>query len=265
MVYLIFGVLGLVIGSFANVCIVRLPKDQSIRTPGSSCPHCHHPLTPFLNIPILSFIFLRGRCLYCKASISWQYPTIEGLMAVLFLFHTWLFYPSIERIIVANVLGFFLFTLSLIDYRHRIIPDELSVSLLFIGLTGSFLNPYLEGLPVMKFLQSLTACLAGGALMLLIAWAGEKAFKKEAIGGGDIKLIAAIGAVLGWQGVMGPLLIGSLAGGGAAITLLILKKKKLGETLPFGPFLSFGAYIACLYPRLLPLLLSTEMRTLNFP
>ena len=101
--------------------------------------------------------------------------------------------------------------------------------------------------------------------MLLMAWAGEKAFKKEAMGGGDIKLTAGTAAVLGWQGIAGPLLIGSILGGVVAVALLLLKKKKLGETLPFGPFLSLGAYIACLFPGLLPSLLRSEFKLLNFP
>ena len=101
--------------------------------------------------------------------------------------------------------------------------------------------------------------------MLFLAWAGEKVFKKEALGGGDIKLIAATGALLGWQGVLGPLLIGSVAGGFVALTLLLLKKKKLGESLPFGPFLSLGAYFVCLFPGFLPALLNSEFKLLNFP
>ncbi len=172
-------------------------------------------------------------------------------MAMVFLFHAWRFGDSLRLMILADILGFYTITISIIDYRHRIIPDELSLSLFTLGILGSLANPALAGPPSIKFLHSLTSGLGGGVLMLFLAWAGEKAFKKEALGGGDIKLIAATAAVLGWQGIVGPLLIGSLGGGIVALILLILKKKKLGETLPFGPFLSLGAYVTCLFPTLL--------------
>ncbi len=150
--------------------------------------------------------------------------------------------------IVADILGYYLLTLSVIDYRHRIIPDELSLSLLVIGLFGSFWNPFFAGAPGVRFLHSLGAALAGGLVMLFLAWAGEKAFRKEALGGGDIKLIAASAALLGWPGIVGPILMGSLSGGIVALVLILLKKKHLGETLPFGPFLSLGVYLTCLFP-----------------
>jgi len=240
--------LGLVAGSFSNVCILRLPEDKSIVFPRSHCPRCGHALKFTQNIPLLSFLALKGRCFYCRGRISWQYPLVELTMAVLFLFHAWRFSDSLGHQIIADVLSFYLLTLSIIDYRHRIIPDELSLSLLVMGLLGSFWNPYLSGSSEYKFLQSAAACLGGGLLMLFLAWAGEKAFKKEALGGGDIKLIAASSAVLGWGGMAGPLFIGSLSGGIVALTLLLLKKKRLGETLPFGPFLSLGVYWTCLFP-----------------
>ncbi len=186
-------------------------------------------------------------------------------MGALFLFHAWMFSHSLGRMLVANLLGFYLITLSLIDYRYKIIPDELSLSLLAIGLACSWANPYLAGPAWIRFLQSLSAGIGGGVVMFFLAWAGEKIFRKEALGGGDIKLIAATGSVLGWQGIVGPLLAGSLAGGFVAVILLILRKKKLGETLPFGPFLSWGAYLTCLFPHLWPSLLSPEIRGLNFP
>ncbi len=265
MIYLISILFGLALGSFANVCILRLPNDKSVRTPRSYCPHCGRTIKAMHNIPLLSFLALKGRCSYCRAPISWQYPLIEALMATLFAAHVYWFGTAVRSIIVADALGFYLLTLSIIDYRHRIIPDELSISLLVLGLLGSFSNPFLTGLPWIKFTQSLAAALGGGLLMLLMAWAGEKVFKKEAMGGGDIKLIAATAAVLGWQGILGPLLIGSIGGGAVAMLLLVLKKKKLGEAIPFGPFLSLGAYVVCLFPGLLPTLLGPELISLNFP
>jgi leader peptidase (prepilin peptidase)/N-methyltransferase len=248
MLYLMSCLFGLVTGSFANVCILRLPKDQSLLGPRSHCPHCHRSLRTYHNIPVLSFLFLRGQCAYCQKPISWQYPAVEFIMGCLFVFHTWMFKGYLHQMIIADILSFYLLTLSIIDFRHRIIPDELSLSLIVLGVFSSFANPYFPGLPWQRVLWSLGSAVAGGLLMLLMAWIGEKTFKKEALGGGDIKLIAGTAAVLGWPGIFGPLFIGSMGGGLCALLLLILKKKKLGETLPFGPFLSLGAYWTCLFP-----------------
>src|SRR5579871_2795100 len=181
MIYLISGLFGMMLGSFANVCILRLPKEESLWFPRSHCPHCGHPLQSVHNIPIISFLALRGRCYWCHTAISWQYPLIELLMTTLFLFNAWWSLGSVKSLILADVLGFYLLTLSVIDYRHRILPDELSLSLLGIGLVFSFTNPYLPGTAGIKMLQSLVASLGGGLLMLFLAWAGEKAFKKEAL------------------------------------------------------------------------------------
>ena len=265
MIYLVSGLFGLALGSFANVCVLRLPHEQSIRFPRSVCPRCGHILKNIHNIPILSFLMLKGRCFYCRAAISWQYPLLEALMAALFLFHAWIFGYAIGRLIVADILAFYLLTLSLIDYRHRIIPDELSLSLIVIGLCGSFANPYLAGPPWHKWMESAAACVGGGLLMMFIAWAGEKIFKKEALGGGDIKLLAGTASLLGWQGIAGPLIIGSFAGGLVALVLLFMRKKKLGETLPFGPFLSLGAYVACFFPGLWSYVFGLDSRCLYFP
>ena len=240
--------MGLMTGSFGNVCILRLPEDQSLLFPRSRCPHCKRALKNAHNIPVLSFLILKGRCAFCRAPISMQYPLIEALMAAFFAFNAWFFPTSLAHVVIADILSFYLLTLSIIDYRHHIIPDELSLSLIAVGLLGAFMNPYLTGTPGMKCLESLLSGLGGGLLMLLLAWLGEKLFKKEALGGGDIKLIAGTAAALGWQGIAGPLFIGSLTGGLVAFSLILLKKKKLGETLPFGPFLSVGAYLTCLFP-----------------
>jgi len=245
--YLLSIIIGLFFGSFGNVCILRLPADKSVIFPASHCPACGHPLKPIHNIPVLSYLALRGRCGFCQARISWQYPLIEALMATLFAFHAWFFISDL-RMIMADILGFYLICITLIDYRHRIIPDELSLSMAAIGLCFSFFSPYIGGVAWMRFLKSLSAGLGGGLLMYGLGYAGEKAFKKEALGGGDVKLVAASGAFLGWIGIIGPLLLGSLSGGLAACILLLAKKKRFGETLPFGPFLCLGIYFTCLFP-----------------
>ncbi len=253
--YLLSLFFGLSAGSFANVCILRLPDGQSLWKPRSHCPRCGHELRNSHNIPVISYILLKGRCYDCKAPISWQYPLIEAVMAFIFVFHAWRFENGLAYLLVADVMTFFLLTISVIDYRHRIIPDELSLSLATIGVCTAWLNPFFTGNPWMRIGESLLCGLGGGALMWFMAWAGEKAFKKEALGGGDIKLIAGTAALLGWPGIMAPLLVGSFTGGLLAGILLLLKKKQLGESLPFGPFLSLGAYATCLFPGWLAFLI----------
>jgi len=256
MIYLISGLCGLIFGSFANVCILRMPTDDSIWFPRSHCPRCSQPIKALHNIPVISFLWLRGRCAKCGTLISWQYPFVEMTMGLLFLFNAWFFSGALVFIILADVLSFYLLTLSIIDFRHRIIPDELSLSLLVIGILTAPLNPFFSGPLWTKVALSVLSGFGGGFLMWAMAWGGEKIFKKEALGGGDIKLIAATGSLLGWTGIAGSLLFGSMAGGLVAIVLLIMKKKKLGETLPFGPFLSIGIYLTCLYPHWLRIILN---------
>src|SRR5437899_6131957 len=166
MIYLISAVLGLALGSFANVCIVRLPHDKSIWTPRSRCPRCGKPLKAWHNVPLVSFILLKGHCAHCRAPISWQYPLVEGTMAFLFLFHAYLFRGFLPQILVADILAFYLLTITVIDYRHRIIPDELSLSLALVGLLGAGANPYLSGPVWMKYSASAGSALIGGSAML---------------------------------------------------------------------------------------------------
>src|ERR1051325_7670447 len=134
MIYLISILVGLTCGSFANVCILRLPNEESVWFPGSRCPACRKTLRAWQNVPLVSFCVLRGHCAYCRHRISWQYPFVELLMACLFLMNSYLYSDLLSKVIVIDLLSFYLLTLSIIDYRHRIIPDELSLSLWFIGV-----------------------------------------------------------------------------------------------------------------------------------
>jgi leader peptidase (prepilin peptidase) / N-methyltransferase len=245
-------VLGLIMGSFSNVCIARLPKDLSVWRPRSHCQACGRTIPWFCNIPLVSFAALRGRCYFCKRTIPWQYPLVEGLTAFFFLINAMRFEDmGFFPVALAHFFLFFLITISFIDYSHRIIPDELSISLLVTGLVLSFLNPFLTGKMYQKGLESLGATVLGGGIMWLAAWSGQKVFKREALGGGDVKLVAAFGAFLGWQGVLGSVLLGSILGGVVSLSLLAVGKKKLGETVPFGPFLCTGALLNFYAPGLL--------------
>jgi len=235
-------VMGLCIGSFANVCIYRLPLKKSIVSPGSSCPKCHTPIKPWHNIPILSFILLGGKCKYCGAKISWRYPTVELINGLLYLWAYYrLFYldNNYAAYFAALYLSTVFLIIFLIDYDHRIIPDSLSVSGIVIGFAISFLPGN-----AVNWLGSLIGILVGGGLFLGVAELGDRIFKKESMGGGDIKLAAMIGAFIGWKGILLTLGIGSLLGvliGGTA--LIFAKDKTAARTIPFGPYLVTAALI----------------------
>jgi leader peptidase (prepilin peptidase) / N-methyltransferase len=249
MIYFLSLIVGLLLGSFANVCIARLPSDGSLIRPRSRCPKCGTPIRARDNIPILSFLIRKARCFSCGKSISWQYPCVETAMGLLFVFAAWRFPSQFDQMLVFDLLSFYLLTISIIDFHHKIIPDELSLSMLVMGLLSSFKNPYLGSYGLPPWAESFLAAFIGGGLMLLFAWVGEKVFKKEALGGGDIKLIAGLGAVLGWDGLVGSLALGSFVGGVMGGVLLLLKRKKRGDTIPYGPFLCFGAFVTALFPK----------------
>ncbi len=228
--------LGLVIGSFANTLIHRLPRRLSIVRPGSYCPHCKTPLSADEKIPVLSYLTLGGKCSHCKAKISPRYPLVElgnalGWLGVFFRFGF-----SFE-----SVVGCLLFTgllaAALIDVEHGIIPNGLTVGLLMIGFAASF---YPFGLGP---LDSLLGVLVGGGLLLVFALLGKLIFKREAMGGGDLKLLAAAGAFVGWREVLLAafiaVVLGAIVGG---VRWAVTGKREL----PFGPFLAAGALTAYL-------------------
>jgi leader peptidase (prepilin peptidase) / N-methyltransferase len=246
--YLLSLIVGLCVGSFANVCISRMPEDRSIRFPASHCPRCKKPILKRHNLPLIGFLILKGRCHYCHKPISWQYPAVEAVMGLLFVFAQFMFQGSLAHILFADIFCFYLLTISVIDYHHKIIPDELSLSLFALGLISSYWNPFIPSVGWYRCLQSVLAGLLGGLFMLFLAWAGEKIFKKEALGGGDVKLMAGFGAFLGWGGLVGALMLGSLTGALIGGVLLLLKRKEAGDAIPYGPFLCFGAIFTVFWP-----------------
>jgi len=223
-------VLGLVVGSFLNVCIYRIPAGLSIVFPPSACPKCHHPIRWFENIPLLSYLFLRGRCARCRTRISLRYPLIEALTGVLFVLVLYSFGLRLATPI------YFLFVSSLvviafIDLDHQIIPDVISLPGIFIGFFCSFFVPWVG------WRDSLLGILLGGGLLLSIAWLYQLLAKREGMGGGDIKLLAMIGAFLGWKSIFPIIFIASLAGSLVGIPLMLLRGADRRLALPFGPFL----------------------------
>lgn len=239
---------GLVIGSFLNVCIYRLPREQSVAWPASRCPHCSTPIKPYDNIPLLSFFVLGGKCRACKAPISWRYPLIEGLTGALTVLYALRHYEHFAWLLAALAALYALLVLAVIDIDFMIIPDELSIGLLGLGLLAAWVNPSFNG----TFWERILSSLIGGAVGFGVVWGlatvGEWIFKKEAMGGGDVKLMAGVGALLGWQGALCTLLLGSLFGSIYGIALMVLKRAGKSQPIPFGPFLAMGAAINLYIP-----------------
>ncbi|HPK87028.1 MAG TPA: prepilin peptidase [Atribacterota bacterium] len=234
---LIIFIIGLVIGSFSNVCIYRIPRNESIVFPGSHCPGCNQLIKWYDNIPLFSYLFLKGKCRNCKINISWQYPLVESLTGFIYFF---LFYFYGLQILTLAYMLFssVLIIITFIDLKEKIIPDVLSIPFLALGFLFSFLRQDFSPL------DSLLGVLAGGGSLFLIAVLGSFFFKKEAMGGGDIKLAAMTGAFLGWQSTLLALFLGFFIGSVTGIIILMRNKNKLSDTaLPFGPFIAVGSII----------------------
>jgi len=240
MLTLISIIFGAIVGSFLNVCIFRLPKEESIIWPGSHCPHCNKPIQFYDNIPILSYIFLNGKCRYCKKSISTQYPLVEGITALSSLLIFMKFGPSLSYLFYFAFVAA-LIVITVIDLYHQIIPDVISLPGIGVGLLASLI------LPQITFLNSLIGVLLGGGSLFLVAYCYQWLFKREGMGGGDVKLLAMIGAFLGWQAVILTIFLSSFIGAISGILIMVLKGKDSKYAIPFGPFLSLGAVISLFY------------------
>ncbi len=235
--YVVSIIFGALIGSFLNVCISRLPKEESIVWPGSHCPHCGTPIKFYDNIPLLSFILLKGKCRHCHHPISLQYPLVEGTMALASLILFMKFGPSLSFVFYFAFLAS-LIVITVIDLYHQIIPDVISLPGIGVGLGASLL------IPEITFFDSLAGALLGGGSLFLVATVYRWLFKREGMGGGDVKLLAMIGAFLGWKAVILTILSGSLIGSIIGIAIMIMKGKDFKYAIPFGPFLSIGAVIS---------------------
>ncbi len=250
------GLFGLIFGSFLNVCIYRIPREKSLVWPPSTCPKCNARIRWYDNIPVFSYLCLLGKCRHCKAPISIQYPLIELLTAVLTVLFVWRLGVSPWMFVVVAAV-YALIALSVIDLEFMIIPDRFSLGLIVWGLLFAWLNPNFEGVWWQKELYALLGAGVGLFGVLAIALIGTWIFKKEAMGGGDVKLMGGIGALLGWQGVITTIVFASFFGLVYSLGLMIFKGKKGGDVIPFGPFLSLGALIN-LWFLILPSMLLIE-------
>ncbi len=232
---LVFAFLtGSVMGSFGNVLIHRLPRDESIVRPGSRCPACGTPIPWFDNLPLASWAALGGRCRSCRAPISRRYPLVELACALLFLAVAARFGVSLRSLLLA-LFTWALVVVTAIDLEHMIIPDAVTLPGMALGLAGSLL----PGGP--GFLSSLGGGLLGYGALFAIAWAYRKVRKQEGMGMGDFKLLGMAGAVLGAGSLPAILLVASLAGTLAGLAAMAVTRRGLTLAIPFGPFLALGA------------------------
>ena len=253
---------GACIGSFLNVCICRIPEELSVITPASRCPACKTPIRWFQNIPVFSFLFLRGKCAACGVRIPPRYAVVELLTALLFLL-AWLKFdsgggprpfglvpasdillvPVFWLVVSGLVLGTF------VDFDHMIIPDRVTWGGMICGLLASAAVPALHGetavLP--SLLKSVIGAAAGFGLLWSVAMLGEFVFKKEAMGFGDVKLMGAIGAFFGWRAVLFTVMASSFAGTLVGITLIANRRKELQSRIPYGPYLALAALLWMLW------------------
>jgi leader peptidase (prepilin peptidase)/N-methyltransferase len=228
--------IGMCIGSFLNVCIYRLPAGKSIVHPASACPVCGNTIRWYDNIPVISYIVLRGRCRSCHTGISIRYPVIE-LLCGLFAMAIWMHYGYSLSALIYFILIAALLLITFIDIDHRIIPDIISLPGIPLGFLSSFI------LPQLGWSDSLLGIAAGGGSLLAVAWGYQMVTGKEGMGGGDIKLLAMIGAFLGWKGVLFTIMASSLIGTVVGVVVMLRAGRDMKMAMPFGPFLAMGAII----------------------
>ena len=233
MAYLFVALVGLVIGSFLNVCIYRLPRDQSVVWPASRCTACGREISWYENIPVLSWAALRGRCRTCGESISLMYPLIELLMAGVFVATYAVFGPA-WLFAIRAVFGAAMIVLLVIDLQHQILPNEITLPGIVVGLAASVVAE-----PGWR--DALIGAAAGGGVLWLVAWGYERLRHQEGLGFGDVKMLAMIGAFLGWKLMLLTLVGASLLGSLTAGVLMAAGRADWQSKLPLGTFLAIAA------------------------
>jgi leader peptidase (prepilin peptidase)/N-methyltransferase len=240
MPYVIVCVFGAAIGSFLNVCIHRLPRHESVVWPASRCPACAGPIPLYDNIPVLSYLLLRGRCRACRARISLRYPIIELTNGLGYGLILWQFGPGWPAAVYALLFSTLL-VVTCIDLSHQIIPDVITLPGIALGLLCAA-----TVLPV-GLRDSVLGVLLGGGILWGLAWASPYLFGKEGMGGGDVKLLAMIGAFLGWKPALLTIMVGAVVGSVVGVGLIALKLRRRDQYLPFGPFLALGAIVSLFF------------------
>ena len=233
---------GSCIGSFLNVCIYRMPREQSVVHPPSHCTKCNRPIAWYDNIPLLSFLALGARCRRCKEPVSWRYPVVEGLTGLMTVAVVARFGVTPAGFVYAAFV-YSLIVASFIDLEFQIIPDEISLGGLVLGLVLSLALPALHGTDsrLLALGRSVIGLLVGGGLLYSTGLLGDFVFKKESMGGGDIKLLAMAGSLLGWKLVTLTFFLAPLL---ALLPGLIVLLTKRSHVIPYGPFLSLGLIVS---------------------
>jgi leader peptidase (prepilin peptidase)/N-methyltransferase len=260
---LIVSIFSLLVGSFLNVVIYRLPKIMqagwraecneflgnnaadnqeiiSLSHPASTCPHCGHKIRPWENIPILSYLFLRGRCSNCSKPISIRYPLIEALTGILAVFVAWHFGVTFQFAGIL-LLTYALIALSMIDVDHQLLPDNITLPFLWLGV---FLNSF--GLYT-DLHSAVIGAIAGYLSLWSVYWLFKLLTGKEGMGYGDFKLLALFGAWLGWQFLPQIILLSSLVGAVIGISMIVIRGRDRNIPIPFGPYLAIAGFISILY------------------
>jgi leader peptidase (prepilin peptidase)/N-methyltransferase len=240
MEYLMAFILGAVIGSFLNVCIYRIPMEESVIYPSSHCPECGEKIKWYDNIPIISYLILRGKCRNCGKKISVQYPLIELLTGILTAGVIWKYGISFVSLYFL-ILTYVLVVVSTIDLKTMLVPEKFCY---FAMVAGILLSPFI---PVISLKDSILGASFGAGIILFIIETYYIFTGKEGMGYGDASIMAIIGAFLGWEKVLLTIFFASLIGSVVGIALMVLKGKNAKFALPFGPFLSIGAYITILF------------------
>lgn len=228
---------GLVVGSYLNVVIHRLPREESTVLPRSRCPRCGALIRARDNLPLLSFLLLGGRCRVCRGRISWRYPLVEVVTALLFVVCLEVFGLHWQAL-VAVVFGCLLIALAAIDLEHYLLPDLLTLPGLAVGLLLSFTEVWIP------WRDAVLGAALGAAGLWLVSEVWYLLRREEGLGLGDVKMLAMVGAFLGWKGVLVTVFLASLTGAGVGLALIALGRMELGSRLPFGFFLSGGGLVA---------------------
>jgi leader peptidase (prepilin peptidase)/N-methyltransferase len=242
--------LGLIIGSFLNVCIYRIPREKSVVAPSSRCTSCGNPIKFYDNIPVLSYIALRGRCRLCREQLSIRYPIVELINAVLYMIVLGRF--GFDPPWVLLTYCFFvssLIVIFFIDLEHQIIPNSITLPGIPIAvvLGAAILPDPFSPMDPLGWQASIIGCLAGGGSFYLVAVVGKALLKKDAMGGGDIKMMALVGGLLGWKAIILTTFIGSLLGSVIGVALILIKGREWGARIPFGPYLALGSLASLLW------------------
>jgi leader peptidase (prepilin peptidase)/N-methyltransferase len=232
----LIALLGMAIGSFLNVCIYRLPLNKSIVWPSSACPSCAREIAWYENIPVLSWLALRGTCRTCRAPISARYPLVECLTGAMFVAAFWYYGPTV--LFASRVLlGCALIALFAIDLEHHLLPNAITLPGIVVGFLFSFVSGP-------GWLSSLIGILVGGGLLFAVAEAYYRIRHEEGLGMGDVKMLAMVGAFLGWPATLMTLMMGSIAGSVVGMALIAARRGDMKYALPFGTFLAMGAALS---------------------